>query len=85
MRSSASYLGFEPARLRHNDVTPEGLAQIDAELALARTAYAAAQKSNDRAGLASALRDMRYWASRRATAQIVLPAGIMSKFASAQQ
>ena len=57
-----------------NDVTPEGLAQIDAELALARTAYAAAQKSNDRAGLASASRDMRYWASRRATAQIVLPA-----------
>jgi hypothetical protein len=34
-----------------NDVTPEGLTQIDAELALARAAFAASQKSNDRAGL----------------------------------
>jgi transcription elongation GreA/GreB family factor len=46
---------------------------IDAELATARTAYAAAQKSGGRAALASASRDMRYWSSRRATARIIIP------------
>lgn len=56
-----------------NDVTLEGAARIDAELEAARIAYAAAQKSSDRAALASAFRDMRYWSSRRATARIVAP------------
>jgi hypothetical protein len=41
-------------------VTPEGAAQIDAELAAVRIAHATAQRSNDRAALASASRDMRY-------------------------
>jgi transcription elongation GreA/GreB family factor len=49
-----------------NDVTPEGAARIDVELAAARTAYAAAQNSGDRAALA-------YWSSRRATARIIPP------------
>jgi transcription elongation GreA/GreB family factor len=56
-----------------NDVTPEGAARIDAELGAARTTYAAAQKSGDRAALASASRDVRYWSSRRATARIIPP------------
>jgi transcription elongation GreA/GreB family factor len=56
-----------------NDVTPEGAARIDVELAAARTAYAAAQNSGDRAALASASRDVRYWSSRRANARIIPP------------
>jgi transcription elongation GreA/GreB family factor len=62
-----------PVSEHPNDVTPEGAAQIDAELASARIAYAAAQRSDDRAAMASASRDMRYWSSRRATARIVVP------------
>jgi transcription elongation GreA/GreB family factor len=60
-----------PVSEHRNDVTPEGAAQIHAELAAARTAYVAAQRSDDRAAMASASRDMRYWSSRRATARIV--------------
>jgi transcription elongation GreA/GreB family factor len=56
-----------------NDVTPEGLAQIEAELAAARDAYAAAHGSEDRAGMARASRDVRYWNARRATARVLLP------------
>jgi transcription elongation GreA/GreB family factor len=56
-----------------NDVTPEGAARIDAELAAARAAYAIAQKSGDRASLAAASRDMRYWSARRSTARIIPP------------
>jgi transcription elongation GreA/GreB family factor len=62
-----------PVSEHPNDVTAEGAANIDGELAAARIAYAAAQKSNDRAALASASRDVRYWSSRRATARIVAP------------
>jgi transcription elongation GreA/GreB family factor len=56
-----------------NDVTPEGLAQIEAQLAEARRAYGAAQEADDRAAMASASRDVRYWNARRATARVVPP------------
>ena len=56
-----------------NDVTPEGLARIEAQLADARRAYGAAQEADDRAAMASASRDVRYWNARRATARVVLP------------
>jgi transcription elongation GreA/GreB family factor len=54
-----------------NDVTPEGLAQIEAALANAREACAAGQASDDRGAMASASRELRYWSARRATAHIV--------------
>jgi len=53
-----------------NDVTAEGMAQIERSLADTREAYATAQRSNDRAAMAAASRDVRYWSARRATAQI---------------
>jgi transcription elongation GreA/GreB family factor len=62
-----------PISVHPNDVTPEGAAQIDAELAAARGAYARAQAADDKAAMASTSRDVRYWSARRATAQIVLP------------
>jgi transcription elongation GreA/GreB family factor len=54
-----------------NDVTKEGLAQIEAALASAQTIHAAAQAAGDRAAIASAARELRYWSVRRATANVV--------------
>ncbi|MGZ8396424.1 MAG: transcription elongation factor GreA, partial [Rhodoplanes sp.] len=54
-----------------NLVTAEGLAQIEAALAAAHDAHARAQASGDRAALANAARDLRYWSARRASAQVV--------------
>lgn len=56
-----------------NDVTPEGMAQIEVELAKARDAHRLAQRSNDQAAMAAASRDVRYWSARRTTARIVAP------------
>ncbi|MFL5110406.1 MAG: transcription elongation factor GreA, partial [Microvirga sp.] len=60
-----------------NLVTAEGLAAIEAELAAARAAYAAAQSdggiSADRTAMARATRDLRYWSARRNSAQVVTP------------
>jgi transcription elongation GreA/GreB family factor len=53
-----------------NDVTPEGLHQIEQALAAAHAAQAAAQEAADRDALASARRDVRYWSARRATAVV---------------
>lgn len=55
----------------HNLVTPKGLEMIEAELARLHLEHAAAQEANDRALLAKTNRDLRYWTSRRATAQVV--------------
>lgn len=75
--SVAANLPDRPVSTHPNLVTPEGLAAIEAELASARAAYAAAQGGDvkdDRTAMARATRDLRYWSSRRATAQLVDPA-----------
>lgn len=56
-----------------NFVTAEGLAQIEAEIERFREETAAAQKAEDRAALARASRDLRYWLARRANAELVEP------------
>jgi transcription elongation GreA/GreB family factor len=55
-----------------NDVTIEGMAQIEGALAASRMAFAVAQAVDDRAAMAAATRDLRYWNVRHATARIVL-------------
>ena len=57
----------------HNLVTPQGLEMIEAELARLHLEHTAAQDANDRARLAKTNRDLRYWTSRRATAQVMEP------------
>jgi transcription elongation GreA/GreB family factor len=57
----------------HNLVTPRGLELIEAELARLHLEHAAAHEANDRARLAKTNRDLRYWTSRRATAQVAEP------------
>ncbi len=73
----AADLPDRPVPSHANLVTPAGLAQIDAELAAARTAWDAARSgdaiSADRSAMARATRDLRYWSARRASAQRVEP------------
>ena len=57
----------------NNLVTPKGLEMIEAELARLHQEHAAAADSDDRSLLAKINRDLRYWTSRRATAQLVEP------------
>lgn len=76
--AQAADLPDRPISPHPNLVTPQGLAQIEAELAAARAAYAAAQVeggvSADRTAMARATRDLRYWSARRASAQLREPA-----------
>ena len=60
-----------PVSEHPNDVTQDGLALIDAALLAAQMALAAGRASGDRASIANASRDLRYWSSRRATANVV--------------
>ena len=55
----------------HNLVTAKGLEMIEAELARLHHEHAAAQDADDRPRLAKINRDLRYWTSRRATAQVI--------------
>jgi len=64
-------LPARPVSEHPNDVTEAGLAQIDQALAAASEAYANAQAAADRAALAAAGRELRYWTARRATARVI--------------
>ena len=56
-----------------NYVTASGMAQIERELEAARLALSTAQSSGDRAQLAKASSDLRYWSARRGNAQRITP------------
>jgi transcription elongation GreA/GreB family factor len=56
-----------------NLVTARGLELIEAEVARLSAEHAAAQASSDRAAIARASRDLRYWAQRRSTAEVMAP------------
>jgi transcription elongation GreA/GreB family factor len=75
LEATAADLPDRPISPHPNLVTPAGLAAIDAALAEARAAYAAAQAQGsieaDRTAMARATRDLRYWSARRASAQLV--------------
>ena len=62
-----------PVSTHPNLVTAEGLAQIERELARLQQEHAAARAANDRGTIARAARDLRYWSSRRASAQLAPP------------
>ena len=54
-----------------NLVSSQGLAQIEDTLARLHEEHARAQVAADRAALAHAARDVRYWTARRSTAQVM--------------
>jgi transcription elongation GreA/GreB family factor len=60
-----------PVSPHPNYVTQRGIALIEAALAAAREEYARLQAAGDRDGLGKAVRDVRYWTARRATAQVL--------------
>ncbi len=85
LEATAADLPDRPISPHPNLVTPEGLAQLDVELAAAREAYTAAREAgdvqSDRTAMARATRDLRYWSARRASAQLVeTPAGTTLMF-----
>ncbi len=60
-----------------NLVTAEGLALIETDVERLQSELAAAQGANERADIARASRDLRYWSERRRTAQVMpAPSGI---------
>ncbi|WP_091740294.1 transcription elongation factor GreA [Phenylobacterium immobile] len=73
----AADLPDRPISAHANLVTASGLAAIEQALADARAAYAGAQAEGgvaaDRTAMARATRDLRYWSSRRASAQLTEP------------
>lgn len=75
--AAAANLPDRPVSSHPNLVTPQGLAQLETALASARAAYSAAQAeggvSADRTAMARATRDLRYYAARRASAQLQEP------------
>jgi transcription elongation GreA/GreB family factor len=77
LEATAADLPDRPISSHPNLVTPQGLDQLEAALAEARAAYAAAQVAGgveqDRTAMARATRDLRYYGARRATAQLVEP------------
>jgi transcription elongation GreA/GreB family factor len=81
--AQAANLPDRPISPHPNLVTASGLEAIEAALAAARAAYAAAQAeggiSADRTAMARATRDLRYWSARRASAQLTEPAGDSDK------
>lgn len=75
--AAAADLPDRPISPHPNLVTETGLAQLEAALAQARADYAASQTTEDQPGdmraHARAARDLRYYAARRATAQLMPP------------
>lgn len=62
-----------PVSAARNLVTASGLAQIDAALARHRDALAAASAADDRDGVLREERELRYWTSRRSSAELSKP------------
>jgi len=64
-----------PVSTNPNFVTARGLSLIDAEIDSCRKRLAQGQHDQDKAAIARASRDLRYWTQRRSTAQLVESAG----------
>jgi transcription elongation GreA/GreB family factor len=62
-----------PVSANRNLVTRRGLALIERALEEARISFSRAERDGDRVGMANASRDIRYWAARRASAELIEP------------
>jgi transcription elongation GreA/GreB family factor len=69
----AQVLPERPVSTERNLVTARGLGLIEAELRQGRNAFAIAETAGDRVAMGNASREIRYWASRRASAERVDP------------
>ncbi|MCO5162804.1 MAG: transcription elongation factor GreA [Mesorhizobium sp.] len=66
-------VGERPVSPHRNLVTPEGLRQIEAEMARLRDELTHAEKAAERVAVATILRDLRYWTARRESAELSEP------------
>ncbi|WP_406873850.1 GreA/GreB family elongation factor [Aminobacter sp. P9b] len=66
-------IGERPVSSSRNLVTEQGLARIEAQLASLREDLAKAEADADRERIATVSRDLRYWQSRRETAEVSVP------------
>lgn len=66
-------IGERPISTHRNLVTRTGLAEIESQLAMLRENLALAEASADRERIALVSRDLRYWNSRRETAELSEP------------
>ena len=71
--AEAIELPDRPISPHPNLVTPAGLEAIERELARYQEAHAAAVAAADKAAIAAAQRELRYWSARRASAQVIDP------------
>jgi transcription elongation GreA/GreB family factor len=71
--STAPDLPDRPVSEHPNLVTPEGLAAIERAIDCAGAAHADAMSKGDTAASAAAARDLRYFTTRRSTAQVMAP------------
>jgi transcription elongation GreA/GreB family factor len=62
-----------PISPHRNLVTPDGFAQIEAEITRVHSELEQAQARDDKHAAARAARDLRYWTARRASAEVVRP------------
>ena len=66
-------LADRPVSPHRNLVTPEGFAQIEAQISRQQSEIDRATAEDDLHALALAQRELRYWSARRASAEIVQP------------
>ncbi|PSJ54322.1 transcription elongation factor GreA [Kumtagia ephedrae] len=66
-------IGERPVSQHRNLVTEKGLAHIEKELARLREELGEAERSSNRERIALVSRDLRYWTSRRETAEVSVP------------
>jgi transcription elongation GreA/GreB family factor len=66
-------IGDRPVSAARNLVTADGLRQIEAEMARLRDELSKAEKTQERVAVATILRDLRYWTSRRENAELSEP------------
>jgi transcription elongation GreA/GreB family factor len=66
-------IGERPVSSHRNLVTPEGLEAIDAEVTALRAELGKAESDGERERIALMSRDLRYWNSRRESAELSVP------------
>ena len=77
--SDTDGLPDRPISSHRNLVTEAGLAAIESALDRFETEHRAAVDKGDRAAAAAALREVRYWRARRASAEVMNPSDDTSK------
>lgn len=66
-------IGELPISTERNLVTEDGIAQMESHVNRLRKEFAEAEKNGEREPMAIATRDLRYWQTRRESAELSIP------------